>query len=146
MSCLSYDTWYNGCMNTHDASLILLTYKGKILLMHRDSSPITQNPWTLIEGEKEKHVSFEQTIFRKVQKETKVKLAKIHLLSVSLFDNRQKYFYHADLTDKDVNAMQRDEQQTLQFFTLREVDKLTLTPSTRTLLSKHRTFLEMPHN
>lgn len=134
--------WYNRGMNKNGQSLILLTYKGKILLMHRDSSPLVQSAWGFIEGEKEKNKSFEESIFEKVEKELNIKLTNAAFLSDSRLDNVHKCFYHADLTDKDVNNITRDEGQTLEFFSFHEVEKLSLTESSKKFLIKHRDFLE----
>ena len=117
-----------------DTSLILLTYKGKIFLMHSDNSPIVKNAWCFIEGEKEKNKSLEESIFKKVEKETSLKLTAATL--------EQKCFYHAELTDEHVNNIQRDEGQTLEFFTFREVEKLALTVSAAAFVTKYRDFLE----
>lgn len=126
--------------------LVLLTYKGKILLTRRDSSPIVQSPWCFIEGKKEKNKSIEETISTRVEKETSLKLASFEFLSSSMHENSRKFFYYAGLTDTDVNNIQRDEDQTLHFFTLPEVEKLTLTSSTRMFIASHRDFLESSHN
>lgn len=129
-------------MNNNGASLIVLTYKGKILLMHRDQSPLIQNPWSFIEAAKEETKSFEETILKKVEKETSIKLSRAELLSSEVYENRQKCFYKASLTDHDVNHIMRDEGQTLSFFTFNELENLTLTESAKFFMQKHKKVLE----
>ncbi len=118
-------------MSKINASSILLTYKGKILLMHRDDSPIVQTAWCLIEEEKENTTSFEEAIITKVEEETGIKLIAVKLLTSSTSEDIKKYFYHAELTDNDVNNIKRDDGQTLEFFTLPEIEKLSLTISSK---------------
>jgi len=129
-------------VDKHSASLILLTYKGKILLMHRDQSPLIQNPWSFIEAPQEETESFEETILKKVEKETSIKLSEAELLSSEVYENRQKCFYKASLTDNDVNNIMRDEGQTLSFFTFDELENLTLTESAKFFMQKHKKVLE----
>ena len=127
-----------------DSSLILLTYKGKVLLMHRNVLPnmLKINDWCFIGGVKEKNKSFEETISRDVERETSIRLERVELLSEPLNNDRRKHFYHAKLTDKNVNEIKREDGQTLDFFTLRELDRLRLSESTRLFIVKHRNLLE----
>ncbi len=127
-------------------SSILLTYKGKVLLMHRDMSAIVQTDWCLIEGKKEKNKSFEDSISRTVEREINIILTRVALISSSMSENMKKHFFHSELTDADVNNIRRDEGQTLQFFTIRELEKLSLTSDTKAFVSQHRDFLESVQN
>src|SRR6185437_8151603 len=97
-------------------SLILLTYKGKILIMHRDKNPLIQNPWRFIEGEKEKETSFLESIIKKVEEETSLKLETAKFLSTAKDEEAEKHLYHAELTDKEVNSIRRDKGLTLGFY------------------------------
>lgn len=131
-------------VNKVDISLILLTYKGKVLLMHRNAqpNPLKISDWCFIGGVKEKHKSLEETIFTDVERETSIKLKEVELLS-NLFSNDEKqYYYHAKLTDENVNDIKRGEGQALDFFTLRELDRLNLSASTKLFVVKHRDLLE----
>ena len=128
-------------MDKIGVSLILLTYKRKILLMHRDNSPIIKSAWCFIEGEKEKNKSFEESMFRKVEKETSLKLTAATLVANWMYNNETKCFYHAELTDEHVNNIKREEGQTLDFFTFREVEKLALTVSAAAFVTKYKDFL-----
>ena len=112
-------------------SLILLTYKGKVLLMHKQDSVIDEgkHPWCLIGGIKEKRESFENAMSRRVEKEMGIKIEKVEYVS--------EFCYHARLTDDNVNKIQRAENQLLDFFTLGEVKKLFLSNTTAQFISKH---------
>lgn len=111
--------------------LILLTYKGKVLLMHKEKSVIDEekHPWCLIGGIRQKKESFEETLSRRVEDETGIKIANVKLVS--------EFCYHANLTDDNVNKMQRKEHQLLDFFTPRELNKLFLANSTQDFIAKH---------
>jgi ADP-ribose pyrophosphatase YjhB (NUDIX family) len=118
-------------MDGLSSSLILLTYKGKVLLMHKQKSVIDEekHPWCLIGGIRGKKESFEQALSRRVEKETGVKIENVEFVS--------EFCYHANLTDDNVNKMQRAENQLLDFFTPRELNKLFLANSTQDFILKH---------
>ncbi len=97
--------------------------------------------WRLISGEKEDPESFEQAICRRIKHTTKLELTNIQLLS-SATHKKGKHFYHGELTDKDVNSIERREGQRLEFFTLSELEKLTLTSATEGLLNEYRNTVE----
>ena len=111
--------------------LILLTYKGKALLMHKQKNAIDEenHPWSFISGVKAKNESLEETLIRRVQKETGIKIENIKCLSES--------YYHAQLTDDNVNKIKREEDQLLNFFTLKELKKLFLSRLTAQFILKH---------
>lgn len=111
-------------------SLILLTYKEKILLMIRNYvfNSGLQKTWCMIGGEKAQDESCEKTIIRKIKEEMNIKISDIKLLLVSSTENKNTYFYHGKLTDNNVNFIQRAEGQELQFFNLKELGKLQLAP------------------
>lgn len=111
--------------------LILLTYKGKALLMYRTDSAIDskKHEWSFIGGEKNGEESFEEALTRRVEKEASIKIEEVEFVS--------KNCYHARLTDDNVNNIKRDERQLLDFFNLSEVQKLPLSESTRQFVSKH---------
>ena len=131
-----------------DMSLILLAYKGKVLLMLRDFNPIAldnpvfsqENTWRFISGVKEKSKTLEESILNKVVKITGIRPQRIEFLSEGILNERKKYFYFANLTDKNVNEIQRNGQ-VLQFFTVRELEKLNLTVSTRMFVDSHKELL-----
>jgi len=118
-------------VNSVASGLILLTYKGKVLLMHKQKSVIDeeQHPWCLIGGIRGKKESFEKALSRRVENEAGIKIANVQFLS--------EYCYHAELTDDNVNKIQRKEHQLLDFFNPREIGKLFLSSSTQQFMAKH---------
>lgn len=116
------------------ASLILLTYKGKALLMHKQNGVLDEvdHPWCFIGGIK-KRESCENELSKLVEEETGVKIENVECVSKSC--------YHARLTDDNVNHIQRAEHQLLNFFTLGEIKKLSLSDSTQQFIQKHSTLI-----
>lgn len=102
-----------------------------------DSNGVRQNLWRLIGCEKQDPESFEEAICRKIKYTTKLELTNIQPLSPSARD-RDKHFYHGELTDNDVNSMERREGQRLEFFTLTELEKLPLTSSMQGFLTEYK--------
>ncbi len=125
-------------------SLILLTYKEKILLMIRDYvfNSGVQKIWRMIGGEKGQDESCEKTITRCIKEEMNIKISDVKLLLVVPFDNKNTYFYHGKLTDNNVNLIERAEGQELQFFDLKELDKLQLTTSANLFFTQNRNIVE----
>ena len=117
--------------NKISPSLILLTYKGKTLLMYNKLSPVDEekHEWSFIGGVKEKSESAENAMSRCVEKELGIKIEKVEFISESC--------YHARLTDDNVNNIKRREGQLLDFFTLKEIKILNLSKPTRQFISKH---------
>lgn len=115
--------------------LILLTYKGKILLMYKRNGPgdEEQHLWSFIGGVREKKESFENALVRKVEKEVGIRIENVEFVSEAC--------YYARLTDDNVNKMERAENQLLDFFSLKELDNLFLSKTTRQFISKHATFI-----
>lgn len=111
--------------------LILLTYKGKALLMRKDNSPVDEDnhPWCFITAVKEEKESFEKVMSERVEKETGIKIGKVEFVAESC--------YHARLTDDNVNNIERAENQLLNFFTLEESKKLFLSKSTLKFISDY---------
>ena len=123
-------------MNSIASGLILLTYKGKVLLMHKQKSVIDEenHPWCLIGGIRERKESFEKALSRRVQKEAGIKIDNVQVLS--------EFCYHAELTDDNVNKIQRKEFQLLDFFAPKEVSKLFLSSSTQQFIAKHGSLIK----
>lgn len=114
--------------------------------MHKDYivQSLDENPWHFITGVKDKNISCEETIHREVKRETSIELPAVELLG-SLDDaDRKKHFYHATLTDENVNNMVHRDGKILGFFSVKELDSLLLSLSTKLLLSRHRAILENP--
>ena len=118
-------------MDKLSPGLILLTYKGKVLLMHKQNSVIDAevHPWSFIGGLKEKNKPLEKTLAKIIHKEMGINVEKIEFLSGS--------YYHAKLTDNNVNQIKRGENQLLDFFTLKETKKLILSASTAKFLQNY---------
>jgi ADP-ribose pyrophosphatase YjhB (NUDIX family) len=131
-------------MQEYDGSLILITYKGKILLTIDTPTPFRSKNdiWTFIEGQKKGNESFEKAIRRKIESMLCLNPGQIELLSHWTYNSRKKYFFHAQLTDEEVNSMQRLEGETIDFFSVRELEKLQMSHLTKLFIQKHRELLE----
>lgn len=118
------------------SSLILLTYKGKALLMYKSNGPIDEekHPWCFIGGIKGEKESFEKAMARRVEKEAGIKIEKVEFVS--------EFCYHARLTDDNVNKIERAENQLLDFFSLKESKKLFLSSKTTQFISKHGNLID----
>ncbi|MBI2033402.1 MAG: NUDIX domain-containing protein [Candidatus Levybacteria bacterium] len=125
-------------------SIILLTYKEKILLMAKDDilHALEHNPWHFIVGIKNANDSFEHAIYREVEKEMDIQLDEIKFLSQIISNGNCQYFYHASLTSDDVNRIVRKEGIMLQFFAFKELRTLSLSDSTKLLVEKHKEVFE----
>lgn len=117
-------------------SLILLTYKGKALLMYQNNSAIDEvaHLWCFIGSANVSKESPLNSLQKIVRHETSIKLENIDKLSET--------FYHCRLTDDNVNRIERREGQLLDFFTLKEIEKLQLENSTRLFITKHSDLIE----
>ena len=89
--------------------------------------------WSMIGGRKENNESFEKTIVRKIKEEMNIEVSSVKLLLISPLDDKNIHFYHGKLTDNNVNRIERAEGQELQFFNLKELDKLQLAASSNLL-------------
>ena len=132
---------------TFDSSLILLTYKGKILLTHKDtvSTMVETALWSLIQAKKVKNESFMESLYKKLEREMNIKLSGIKHLSSWLYKSKKKCFYQAKLSDEDVNNIMR-KGVILEFFAVEELKKLSLSSVTRLFMEKHKDLLEQVHN
>jgi len=125
-------------------SLILLTYKEKILLMIRNYvfNSGAQKIWCMIGGEKGNNESFEKTIARRIKEEMNIEINDIKFLLTTPSENKNTYFYHGKLTDNNVNFIERAEGQELQFFDLEELNKIQLTSSANLFFSQNKNIVE----
>lgn len=125
-------------------SLIFLTYKEKILLMIRNYvyNSGLKKIWCMIGGRKESNESSEKTIARKIKEEMNIEISNVKFLLVSPVDGKDIHFFHGKLTDNNVNRIERAEGQELQFFNLKELDKLQLTASANLFFTQHRSAVE----
>lgn len=116
-----------------DQCFILLTYKGKVLLLQQDNilpTPNT-NEWRFINKLIKKNTTAEKAILQEVYRETNVELENVNLLSSMQMDETMLHVFHGKLSDKHVNNIQRAEGRNLQFFSLKELQKLHMHPSTQ---------------
>lgn len=84
--------------------------------------------WSFLSVEREKSKTIEASIISKVEKITGIKLTNVTHIADILIDNKSENFYQAKLTDDNVNNMSREHGQVLQFFSMKEVEKLNLEP------------------
>lgn len=99
--------------------------------MNKSNSSIDQekHPWCFIGGVKGEAESFESAMKRRVESETGIEIEEVEVVSES--------YYHARLTDDNVNKIKREENQLLDFFTLKDLKKLFLSNTTAQFVSKH---------
>jgi hypothetical protein len=123
--------------------LIALTYKRKILLKRLEDmhNIINVNTWSFITVEASGSQSGENIIMREVEKITSIPLSSVNLL-FGVAGVKKHNLYHAGLTDKEVNDIKRIEGQDLQFFTMREIEKLTLSQSSDMVFSRSKSLIE----
>lgn len=131
-------------MNKFDFTFILLTYRGKILLTTQENNLIALKNflWNFIGGVKEQNKSELETITKLVESETGIKLPSVHFLSKQRIKDITEYFYWAELTDDNVNNIERGEGRLINFYSFSEIKKLLLTDSTKLFISKHHDLLE----
>lgn len=87
-----------------------------------------KHPWCFIGGVKDKRESFEAAMRRLVKEEMGINIENINLVLDS--------YYHAKLTDDNVNKIERAENKLLDFFSLNEIKKLLLSSSTEGFITK----------
>ena|SRR5947208_2943276 len=147
---LFMQTCYNGCViHTIDVSLGLLTYNDKVLLMLRDNRLHISgaNKWCFVGGGKEQGESFEQAVLREIKESTGLHLLSVTLLTTITDTVGKNYVYHATLTTDNLNNIKRGEGQDLNFFTLPEVEKLSLATATKIFFSNNKdTLQKILHN
>jgi len=126
-----------GSIGNISPGLILLTYKGKVLLMHKQKSVIDaeKHPWSFVSGIKDKNESFEKAMTRRVHKEMGIKIENVEYLS--------EFCYHARLTDFNVNNIKRSENQLLDFFSIKETKKLYLSNDTADFIANHASLITL---
>lgn len=98
--------------------------------------------WCMIGGKKENNESFEKTIERRIKEEMNIEVSNVKFLLTSFLEDKDIHFYHGKLTDNNVNRIERAEGQELQFFNLRELDKLQLASSSNLFFTRHRGAVE----
>lgn len=127
-----------------NSCLIFLTYNDKMLLMLKDNRQKNSdiNLWSFIEGIKKNKESFEEAIMREVAHITSLELLSVKLLTTLIAKGIKKQVYHAILTSQHLNNIKRGDGHNLDFFTLKEIEKLTLDQSTKLFLAKNQKTIE----
>lgn len=136
--------------NKNDLSLIILTYKNKVLLRLHNTDPLAlsiqsnskKNVWSFLSVSREKNKTLKTSIIAKVERETGIKLDGATLLLDSVTDVNNKHFFHASLNDDNVNSMHREDGETLQFFALKELTQLNLTVSTKSFIENNSSMIQ----
>lgn len=98
--------------------------------------------WCMVGGEKGNSESFEKAITRCIKEEMNIEIGDVKLLSVLPTDSKNTYFFHGKLTDSNVNLIERSEGQELQFFDLKELDKLQLAASADLFFTQNKSTVE----
>ena len=120
-------------------SLVLLTYKGKILLRLQESDPtlignnrITakSNVWSFIGATISKNKTIKESIVEKVKRSTSIQLTNINYVK-GITQDKNIHYFHAELSDNNINNIVRKDGEVMQFFTLNEIDGLTLSMPSR---------------
>ncbi len=112
--------------------LTVLTYKGKILLKRvvDFSHPTNSNPWSLFGGVQQSEV----LIMQELQNDLGVTIPLKPFMDSTVVSNSRSIYY-ANLSDKEVNEIQRDDRRELQFFSFHEIEKLILETSAKEMIS-----------
>lgn len=116
-------------------NLVLVVYKGKILLVSLDS-PLEKSEWSLIGETGRWSNSPNESVVKIVNKITKLNLNSIERISLS--DSDSDYVFYAKLTDSNVNSIVRKTGLKLEFYNIDEVEKLNLSIPTDKIVSKFK--------
>lgn len=103
--------------------------------MYKSNSPIdeTKHNWEFIAAKKRGEESLEEALSKEIEKEASIKIKEFEFLSHN--------FYHAKLTDDDVNHIKRREGQLLDFFNLKDLKNLQLDAVTKSFVSQLGTLI-----
>lgn len=110
---------------------IIIIYKGKLLLVTKDSLA-EENLWSFV-GENYNWTNSQESALKILKRVTKLKSLIVEKISLS--DSGDDTLYFTRLSDKNVNSIERSETEKLEFYNLKEVLGLNLTSSTQTLVS-----------
>ena len=118
----------------------LIIYKNRILMLLRDniSEIADPNKWQTIGGYVEDRESLDSAIKREIQEEANLTPSNIKLLGKLIGKNHVIGIYISYLTDEEAMQVKLgNEGQALNFFTLNEIIKLDLTPTSKMYLEKY---------
>lgn len=130
--------------HVNESVFIVLSYKRKLLLCRKEdySTLVNKNAWSFIGKSISKSEQSEQAIVKEVQAELNITLSSMVLIASQGEYEEKITFYQAELTDKNVNEIHRNEGQEIQFFTLKEIEKLVLAPLIQDFLLNHKNNLD----
>lgn len=122
-----------------------VTYKGKILLFHRDDKPGINDPnrWSLIGGNVEDGETFEQALIREIKEEINVSVENPKFLFPRKgLLGHDGMCYHVPLSDEQAQSVKLgDEGQEVRFFTFEEMGKLPLAIDIEAIYRDYRDLL-----
>ncbi len=127
-------------------SAALVTYNHKILLFLRDNKPTINDPnkWSLIGGHVEEGEDYDIGLLRELEEEICVKPKNYYLLmTLSGYFNEEIQLYHVPLRDEEALRVKLgNEGQKIEFFTLEQMDKITLTTNLSIIFKQFRGIFE----
>lgn len=126
-------------MKKHVSSLI--TYSGKILLLHRDNINTIPDPdtWQSIGGYVGEGENFDEAIAREICEETNLTPMSIKYLGKLTSPDDILALYLVRLTDQEVRSLKLgNEGQEVRFFSVTEMDNLNLSPVVRGFFNKYK--------
>ena len=113
---------------------IVISYKNKLLLFSFDY-PFQKNQWGFVGENADYAGSNSKTISKLLQEITKLKEP---LQKMQVSGQAGDFFYFIKLSDNNVNSIVRNNGQKLEFYTIREIEKLNLTEETDRFLSIYK--------
>lgn len=132
---------YTRNMSDVRVSAAFVTYKGRILLFHRDNKLGLHDAdcWSLIGGHVEEGESFEQGLERELCEEIGVLPTYYNFFAdFKGSEDEMVKLYHVPLTDSQAEQIKLgDEGQEVRFFTFEEMEDLPLTTNLREIYGKY---------
>jgi len=124
------------------ASGAFITYKNKILMLHRDNNPEIPNPdcWQFIGGQTEGNETYEETARREIKEETNLEISELIPIGEIIDKNLLEYFlYYVELSDEELkNIKLGNEGQELKFFSVDEMKNLKMSVGVRIYYDSYR--------
>lgn len=119
-------------------SAAFITYKGKLLMLHRDDVPNISDPdcWGLVGGHSKVGETAEETLRREVREEVGLNIHNPEFLINMPDGGYDLHMYRVELSDDDLKYLRLgDESQAMGFFDLNEIKSLKLTAGMHDLIS-----------
>ena len=131
-------------------SIAFITYKGKILLLHRDNKPTITSPnkWGLIGDHVESGETPEQGLAREAKEEINLDVKNYSLLLHIFLDREdgkvEYFYYHIPVEETNLSEIKlQEEGQAIKFKTWDEMKKLDLTVSLTKFLSNEESVTKL---